>query len=82
VTATVAVRCPDDERVRGWCRAVGPLATSSANLHGEPTPVDFEGAARLAAVAVDGGRLSGAPSTVVDCTVDPPRVLRQGAITL
>jgi L-threonylcarbamoyladenylate synthase len=82
VTATIAVRCPDDEQVRAWCRAVGPLATSSANRHGEPTPVAFEDAARLGTVAVDGGRLSGAPSTVVDCTVDPPRVLRQGAINL
>jgi len=24
----------------------------------------------------------GAPSTVVDVTVDPPRVIRQGALTL
>lgn len=82
VSATVAVRCPDDDQVRAWCREVGPLATSSANRHGEPTPVDFHEVAALGEVAVDGGRLSGAPSTVVDCTVDPPRVLRQGAIHL
>jgi tRNA A37 threonylcarbamoyladenosine synthetase subunit TsaC/SUA5/YrdC len=38
--------------------------------------------ATLVPVAVDGGRLSGRPSTVIDCTVDPPRILRQGAVTL
>jgi L-threonylcarbamoyladenylate synthase len=29
-----------------------------------------------------GPTAGGAPSTVVDVTVDPPRVIRQGAITL
>ena len=81
-TTTVGLRCPDHDAVRGWCRQVGPLATTSANRHGDHTPADFEAAATFARVAVDGGRLSGEPSTVVDCTVDPPRILRQGAITL
>jgi tRNA threonylcarbamoyl adenosine modification protein (Sua5/YciO/YrdC/YwlC family) len=35
--ATVGVRCPDHDLVRAWCREVGPLATSSANRHGEPS---------------------------------------------
>jgi L-threonylcarbamoyladenylate synthase len=79
---TIGLRCPDRDDVRAWCRAVGPLATTSANRHGEPPAVDFEPTAALAAVRVDGGRLSGQPSTVVDCTVDPPRVLREGAVRL
>jgi L-threonylcarbamoyladenylate synthase len=34
-------------------------------------------------LVLDGGPTAGgAPSTVVDVTADPPRVLRQGAITL
>jgi L-threonylcarbamoyladenylate synthase len=81
-TETVGVRCPDHDLVRALCRDVGPLATSSANRHGEPTPADFADVRDLAATAVDGGRLSQSASTVVDCTVDPPRVLRQGAVVL
>ncbi len=80
--ATVGLRCPDHDQVRAWCREVGPLATSSANRHGEPTSPDFADVAGLASIAVDGGRLSETASTVVDCTVDPPRVLRQGAVVL
>jgi len=29
----------------------------------------------------DGPRANGEPSTIVDCTVDPPRVLRIGAVS-
>ena len=36
---TVGVRLPDHDLVRALARAcVGPLATTSANLHGQPTP--------------------------------------------
>jgi L-threonylcarbamoyladenylate synthase len=84
-TATVGVRCPDSDLVRGLCRAVGPLATTSANPHGVPTArTAAEAAAALPGIdlAVDGGPLPGTASTVLDCTVDPPAVLRQGAIQL
>jgi len=80
---TVGVRCPDDAMVRELCRQVGPLATTSANRHGEPTPATAAEAAVAvghSGLVVDGGRLAGAPSTVVDCTVSPPRVLREGAL--
>ncbi len=82
--ATVGVRCPDHDGVRALCRDVGPLATSSANRHGEPTPAAAADAAAVLGVdvIVDGGMLRGAASTVVDCTVDPPRVLRQGAVVV
>jgi L-threonylcarbamoyladenylate synthase len=37
---------------------------------------------RIAAV-IDGGTCpGGVPSTILDCTTDPPRVLRTGAIPL
>jgi tRNA threonylcarbamoyl adenosine modification protein (Sua5/YciO/YrdC/YwlC family) len=82
---TVGVRCPDHDLVRAWCRDVGPLAVTSANVHGAPTPPTAAEAGALlgpGAVVYDGGRLAGTPSTVVDCTVDPPRIVRQGAIVL
>ncbi len=82
-TATVGVRCPDHHQVRQWCREVGPLATSSANRHGSPTPeTALDAVNQLGGILAfaDGGRLPGRASTVVDCTVDPPSVVREGAI--
>ena len=63
--------------------AVGPLATTSANISGEPTPVEAVDAARAldgsVAVVIDGGRCEGVSSTVarVDICGDV-MVLRQG----
>jgi tRNA threonylcarbamoyl adenosine modification protein (Sua5/YciO/YrdC/YwlC family) len=82
--ATIGLRCPDHEVARDLCRRVGPLATTSANLHGQPTAttaeevVDLFGSA--VAVVLDGGTCDGAPSTVVDCTGADPKLLREGRI--
>lgn len=84
--ATVGVRCPDHDLARELCAEIGPLAVTSANLHGEPTPATApEVAAALGeavAFVIDGGACAGVPSTVVDCTGVSPVVLRAGAITL
>jgi L-threonylcarbamoyladenylate synthase len=81
---TVGVRCPDHDFVRALAAEVGPIATTSANLHGEPTPIDAPAVAALfgagVAVTVDGGPCTGSPSTVVDTTTDPWKVLRQGEL--
>ena len=81
---TVAVRCPDHAVPRQLCAAVGPLAVTSANLHGEPTPQTAGGVAALfgaaVAVVVDGGRCEGAPSTVVDCTKTQVTLRREGRV--
>jgi L-threonylcarbamoyladenylate synthase len=67
-------------------RRVGPLATTSANLHGRPTaPTAREVAAELGAgvaVVIDGGRCDGAPSTVVRVEDGAIEVLRQGAVVV
>jgi L-threonylcarbamoyladenylate synthase len=82
---TVGVRCPDSPFVRRLAQELGPIAATSANLAGQPT---LATAAEVAAafpdlpIVVDGGPLPGAASTVVDATVDPPRVLRAGPISL
>jgi len=83
---TVAVRLPDHEGVRALIRAAGaPLAATSANRSGQPSPrTAQEALAQLGGrvpLILDGGPCpGGVPSTVVDCTVDPPRLLREGAI--
>jgi len=83
--STVGVRCPAHDWARELCRAVGPLATTSANAHGRATRPTARGAAREVTgreigLVVDGGRCAGLASTVVDLTVDPPRLLRAGAV--
>ena len=67
--------------------AAGPLAVTSANLSSRPSTrtaqaVLEELAGRIALV-IDGGETpGGVPSTVLDCTVNPPRLLREGPISL
>jgi len=79
---TVGLRCPDHPVTRAVCAAAGPLALTSANRHGEPPARTAAQAASLPGVAlvVDGGPCGGEPSTVVDATASPPRLLRAGAV--
>lgn len=83
--ATVGIRCPDHAFVRALARRLGPLATTSANRHGEPTPaLAADAAASLlgeVALVVDGGPCAGVASTVVDGTSPELRVLREGPIS-
>lgn len=85
-TDTIGVRCPDHALVRALAARVGPLATTSANRHGLPTPASAaEAAEQLLGpvdLVLDGGPLSGTPSTVVDLTGEIPRVLRQGPVVI
>jgi L-threonylcarbamoyladenylate synthase len=83
---TVAVRVPDHELVRALITATGaPLAVTSANCSGEPPTTNpatvFEMLGGRVAAIVDGGLAPGGiPSTIVDCTADPPQILRPGPI--
>jgi len=85
---SVAVRVPDHPLARRLIRAVGaPLATTSANLAGQPSPVTAEEVtAQLSgrvAMVLDGGRCpGGVPSTVVDLTGPTPAILRPGPVSL
>ena len=83
--ATLAVRVPADPALRAIIAALGaPLYSTSANRAGEP-PLGDAAALRAAFGAgvdliVDDGPVSAAlPSTIVDATVTPARVLRPGA---
>jgi L-threonylcarbamoyladenylate synthase len=85
-TPTIGLRMPDHACPRGLAAAIGPLPVTSANLSGSPPARDAaEIAAQLGDAVdciVDGGPARGGPpSTVVDCTVDPIRIIRVGAIT-
>jgi L-threonylcarbamoyladenylate synthase len=81
---TVGVRCPDHALIAALASQVGPLATTSANRHGSPTPTTAAGAAAAlaadVALVLDGGPCDGLPSTVVDGTDPALPVLRAGPI--
>jgi len=82
---TIGLRTPDHPAPRALAAAIGPLPTTSANVSGLPearTAVEIvEQLGAAIALVLDGGPAQGGPaSTVVDCTVDPPRILRTGAI--
>jgi L-threonylcarbamoyladenylate synthase len=85
-TATVGVRVPDQPVARALLRAAGPLAVTSANLSGGPSPTTAEEVlAQLGgriALIIDGGKTpGGVPSTVVDCVGAEVRILRQGPVS-
>lgn len=83
---TLAIRVPAHPVALQILRAAGvPLATTSANLSGQPalcvgTEVAEVFADRLELV-VDGGPTGGKESTLVDATATPVRVLREGALS-
>jgi tRNA threonylcarbamoyl adenosine modification protein (Sua5/YciO/YrdC/YwlC family) len=82
---TVGIRWPLHPVMAALCRAVGPLAVTSANRHGmsPSTSVDEVLAAFATdrpAVVVDGGVCNQTPSTVVEFRGSTPHCLRQGAI--
>jgi L-threonylcarbamoyladenylate synthase len=83
---TVALRVPDLELARSFIRtASGVLAVTSANISGQPSPVTaYEVEEQLGGrieLILDGGPCrEGIPSTILDCTVYPPRLLRRGAV--
>ncbi|MEL7207839.1 MAG: Sua5/YciO/YrdC/YwlC family protein, partial [Actinomycetota bacterium] len=83
-STTIGLRWPASDLVETVARAVGPLAVTSANRHGEPTPaLADEAAAALAsevAVTVDRGPLEGSASTVVDLVGPRATLLREGDI--
>lgn len=81
---TIGVRCPDHPVPLALCQALGPIATTSANRHGDApatTAVEVAALGALVDVILDGGTCTGAPSTVVDCTGAEPRLLREGSLS-
>ena len=85
--ATIGLRVPDHDAPRALAAALGPIPTTSANVSGLPEARDAaEIVAQLGdavALVLDGGPAHGGPaSTIVDCTAEPPRILRAGAIPI
>jgi tRNA threonylcarbamoyl adenosine modification protein (Sua5/YciO/YrdC/YwlC family) len=84
---TQGVRCPDHRDTLAVIQALGrPLACPSANLSGQPSPKSAADVlsqldGRIDGV-LDGGVCAvGTESTILDLTVTPYRILRQGGLS-
>lgn len=84
---TVAIRMPLHPVAIELLTEVGPMAVSSANLTGHPTPQECSAAREMlgdsVSVYLDGGPTPAAvPSSIVDVTSKQPRLLRAGAVSV
>ncbi len=73
------VGMPDGRSLRRLCREHGPWRTVPLRFT-EAAEVTRAFEAADVALVVDGGRRDGPPPTLVDATVSPIRVLREGAL--
>ncbi len=85
--ASLAVRIPDDKKLRALLKRTGPLLTSSANQPGEPPATTAMEAKKYFGdkvdFYVDGGDLTGRqPSTIIRILDDAIEVLRPGAVKI
>lgn len=85
---TVGVRISPHPVAGALARVVGgPIVATSANLSGQAAPQSAaeveEAIGEALALILDGGETHGGlASTVLDLTVDPPRVIRSGAVPI
>jgi L-threonylcarbamoyladenylate synthase len=86
VDETIGVRIPDYEFVRELCLRSGPLAVTSANISGQSSATNLgmvlEQLSGKVDLIIDGGETrGGVASTVLDCTNENIKLLREGAIS-
>jgi tRNA threonylcarbamoyl adenosine modification protein (Sua5/YciO/YrdC/YwlC family) len=81
---TIGIRVPDNTIALSIVKELGhPIITTSANFSGEdvisdPFEIERMMGKQLDAV-IDGGNLSGDPSTVIDLTGNAPELIRKGS---
>jgi L-threonylcarbamoyladenylate synthase len=85
-TTTVGIRAPNHEFALALLKNYGPLATTSANLSGQPSATTADQVLEILGgkidLIIDGGETArAASSTVVDITVNPPVLLREGPVS-
>lgn len=85
---SIGIRMPSNIVANELIKEAGmPIAAPSANISGKPSPTNIEICVEDLRGKVEyiiGGEKCdvGLESTIVDCTVDPPCILRPGGITL
>jgi len=86
-TDTIGVRMPNNQTILEIIKKVGvPILGPSANFHGENTPYEFKDLdpelISLVDFVIKGECSVKNASTVIDCSKDPWKILRQGAINV
>jgi L-threonylcarbamoyladenylate synthase len=87
-TGTVAVRDSSHPLARQLVNIAGiPITSTSANVSGGPSGTSAEEVEQQIGdridLIIDGGPTPGGlPSTIVDLTISPPRIVREGAISV
>ncbi|MDI1472329.1 MAG: L-threonylcarbamoyladenylate synthase [Thermodesulfovibrio sp.] len=85
---TVAVRMPGESFALELIKnSPFPITATSANISGYPAASDIETVLKYfeksdITLFIDGGSLQGIPSTIVDVTITPPKIIRKGAIDI
>ncbi len=84
---TIGLRMPNHPTILKIIEAVGvPVLGPSANFHGEPTPYSVDDLnpklVGLVDYVVAGECTVKQASTVVDCSMNPYKIIRQGAVKL
>ena len=83
--ATQAVRVPNDDFIQAVVALAGPIWSTSVNISGEPSLMTFDDIYAKFGSALDfytrkkEESLSALPSTMIDCTVKPFCLIRQGS---
>lgn len=85
--ATIGVRVPNHPVIQQIIKDVGvPILGPSANFHGERTPYRFEdldkNIVKLVDYVVFGECFIKQASTVIDCSKNPWKIVRQGAVKI
>lgn len=85
-TGKIGVRMPAHEFSQRLVESIGhPITATSANISGQPNARTADDIANCQAevdLIVDGGITSGGKeSTILDTTISPPKLLREGAIS-
>lgn len=86
-TDTLALRLPAHKDIRDVIKRVGvPILATSANFSGDPTPYSISEVNKelLSKVdfVLDGECTFKKESTIIDCTIEPWKIIRQGAVKL
>jgi len=80
----IAVRVPADPVALNISSITGAITATSANVHGMNAPLTVEEAKKQLGdkvdMYIDGGKLKGIPSTIIDISDGKIKVIREGAI--
>ena len=83
---SLAIRIPESHKLQNLLKQTGPLITTSANMSGEPPAKIIDQAQKYFGdkvdFYVDGGKVDGRSSTIIQVIDDAVTVIREGAVKI